>query len=334
MLIRIDPEPVHDAPHADFIRSDRRDVVFRLACNDAGVAADAGPRIDHHRPSIRVAGERRRRSVEARLGRGRRNGFSRPKKRGELLRLPGEREQAGGRRWELSVGPRAAQLRAAGDPGRSAVPQNGSVEADVIADRAGALSAVAQRQPQHAGRETGRKTHRPGDNPAVCDDRRFVAFRDLRAGGILGRHLDRVAPHGLREGLGTFLKPGVVRKPSVIDGRIGAIHDCIPVLSPWRRPVGKSRCGGFRDGLLGGALDDPLDQRLAPAILEALAAPAPSPKLAQAVVITPIGFAIHQREQSVRAAGGMERADQRLDEADRSVGSRDVRPGFERVWRG
>ena len=78
MIVGIDPEPMHDATHADFIRPDRRDVVFRLAGDDAGVAADAGARIDHHRPCIRVAGERRRRRVEARLRRGRRNGFSRP----------------------------------------------------------------------------------------------------------------------------------------------------------------------------------------------------------------------------------------------------------------
>ena len=98
---------------------------------------------------------------------------------------PGKREQARGGRRELSGAPGGVQRRAARDPRRRAAPQNGSVEADAIADRARALAPVAERQPQHAGREAVRKTHRPGDKPPVHDDRRLVAFRDLRAGGIL-----------------------------------------------------------------------------------------------------------------------------------------------------
>ena len=105
------------------------------------------------------------------------------------------------------------------------------------------------------------------------------AFRNLRVGGILRRHLDRVAPYCLREGLRTFLKPCVVREPPVEDRWIRTIDDCITLLSRRRRPVGKLR-GGSRDGPRAAALDDAVDQRLAPAILEALAAPLPSPKVA------------------------------------------------------
>ena len=130
----------------------------------------------------------------------------------------------------------------------------------------------------------------------------------------------------------TFLKPGVVRKASVINRRIGTKDDCIAFLVRRRRPIGKFR-HRFRDRLLAAALDHTVDQRLAPAVLEALSAPPSSPKVAQAIVIAAVGLAAHQRQQPAIATGGIEGADQRLDETDRSIGSGDVGPQFERVRR-
>jgi hypothetical protein len=81
-------------------------------------------------------------------------------------------------------------------------------------------------------------------------------------------------------------------------------------------------------------LDDAVNERLAPPILKTLAAPTPSPKVAQAFVIAPVGLTAHQRYQSVRAARGIKRADQWLGEADRAVWRGEVGPGFERMRRG
>ena len=56
MVVDVDPQPVHVPAAGDFLGSDHRDVVLRLAGDDAGVAADANGGIDHHRPGVAAIG--------------------------------------------------------------------------------------------------------------------------------------------------------------------------------------------------------------------------------------------------------------------------------------
>ena len=63
-VVAIDPDPVHDAAMGDLQFADNRDVVFRLAGDDAGAASGAGVEIDCHAPLLgrgewRVRVERR-----------------------------------------------------------------------------------------------------------------------------------------------------------------------------------------------------------------------------------------------------------------------------------
>src|SRR4051812_40420764 len=48
--IAIDTQPLHLAAPPDLILADDRDIVFRIAGSDTGIAADAGIEIDHHAP--------------------------------------------------------------------------------------------------------------------------------------------------------------------------------------------------------------------------------------------------------------------------------------------
>ena len=55
-IIAVDAQPMHDPLIEHLILADDRHVVFRLAGDDAGLAADAGVQIDRHRPGVaRVA---------------------------------------------------------------------------------------------------------------------------------------------------------------------------------------------------------------------------------------------------------------------------------------
>ncbi len=51
-IVGVDAQPMHVAPARDLVGADNRHVVLGLAGDDAGVAADAGRDIDHHRPLV------------------------------------------------------------------------------------------------------------------------------------------------------------------------------------------------------------------------------------------------------------------------------------------
>ena len=53
-IVAVDADPVHLAPAAHLVLADDRDVVLRLAGDDAGVAADAGVEVDRHAPGVAV----------------------------------------------------------------------------------------------------------------------------------------------------------------------------------------------------------------------------------------------------------------------------------------
>ena len=53
-VVNVDAQPMHIAAAFDFLGADDRHIIFRLASDDAGVAADAGGGVDHHRPGVGV----------------------------------------------------------------------------------------------------------------------------------------------------------------------------------------------------------------------------------------------------------------------------------------
>ena len=68
-IVRIHTQPVHLAAAQHLVLADHRDVVLRLASDDARVAADAGVDVDGHAPLVavvlvvRVQGQRLRRRL-------------------------------------------------------------------------------------------------------------------------------------------------------------------------------------------------------------------------------------------------------------------------------
>ena len=65
VVVAIDAQPVHLALADHLLLADHRDVVLRLAGDDAGVAADAGVQVDAHGPCARA---RRVPAIQVRLG--------------------------------------------------------------------------------------------------------------------------------------------------------------------------------------------------------------------------------------------------------------------------
>ena len=51
-IIAVDAKPMHLPAAGHFGFADYRNIVFRLAGNDAGVAADAGIHVDGHAPGV------------------------------------------------------------------------------------------------------------------------------------------------------------------------------------------------------------------------------------------------------------------------------------------
>ena len=51
-IIAVDAQPMHLPAAGHFGLADDRNIVFRLACDDAGVAADAGVDVDGHAPGV------------------------------------------------------------------------------------------------------------------------------------------------------------------------------------------------------------------------------------------------------------------------------------------
>ena len=54
VVVAVDAQPMHLASARDLILARHRDVVLRLAGDDAGIAADAEVEIDHHAPGVAV----------------------------------------------------------------------------------------------------------------------------------------------------------------------------------------------------------------------------------------------------------------------------------------
>ena len=124
--IIVDPQPMHIAPGRDLVGADDRHIVFRLAGDDACVAADARAVVDHHRPRIGVVvvGRIKCRRIGSRL----RQSGHRPRQLGqrqprlqilgfafELEEMLGQQDvlvAAGAARPDIVDGPRRLRSRA------------------------------------------------------------------------------------------------------------------------------------------------------------------------------------------------------------------------------
>ena len=53
-VVGIDAQPLHVAAGLHLVPADDGDVVFRIAADDAGIAADAGVHVDRHAPGVLV----------------------------------------------------------------------------------------------------------------------------------------------------------------------------------------------------------------------------------------------------------------------------------------
>ena len=65
-VITVDAQPVHDPVVQHLFLADRRYVVFRLAGDHAGLAADAGIEVDRHAPGVQRIVEFRDRAISSR----------------------------------------------------------------------------------------------------------------------------------------------------------------------------------------------------------------------------------------------------------------------------
>ncbi len=175
--------------------------------------------------------------------------------------------------------------------------------------------------------------YRAGDFLAVQLQFDNVFTFDLQALRHLGADEHGIVPGELGHRLGQFLQPAVVGELSVVDGGIAAdveldgVGGCGDRI--WRWEICGLRGYGFRS--VGRAFDPAIVQRLAPELLEVCAGVLFLPIGAQQIVTGRIRLAGEQRHEFQRALAAVEGRNQRLNDADRSIVSAGVAPGFEFV---
>ena len=146
---------MHVAADGDLVRPDDRHVVLGLAGDDAGVAADAGRVVDHHRPFVSVVVVRRikRRRIGARFAQAQ-IGLAQIGERKPRLQVFGFAFQFEEmlREQEILVAPGTFDRDIRDRPGRMRRAQAIHVKTDAGAHRAGSAAAVTQRRRDGAGR--------------------------------------------------------------------------------------------------------------------------------------------------------------------------------------
>ena len=108
-------------------------------------------------------------------------------------------------------------------------------------------SAITERKLKDSRCEAVGKAHGPEERALADADFDLVAFLDPEALRVRERHLDGVAPHGLGEGLRTFLQPGVVGEAAVPDAVVGddvELQAGVAARGPRREIVCRSPPGG------------------------------------------------------------------------------------------
>ena len=227
--VPIDAQPVHLASLANVVGADHRHVVLRLACNGARSAANAGRKIDRHRPLLarRAIGQRRGRLVQRedarRLGRGRTRDF-------------GERHRSRGRAWlERAMYLRHRERHATAGPSytaahvRTSRPERIDIHANVFRQRLGAIAAVAEVQRQRVVGVARDDERRNGHGPCRCllPHPRFehIAVLDAETRCGSAAQVRGVSPRQRRDRIGQFLEPGIVREGAVVHARVAGKDD-------------------------------------------------------------------------------------------------------------
>ena len=193
--IIVDAQPMHVAADRDLVRPDDRHIIFRLAGDDAGVAADAGRRIDHHRPFVGVVVVRRveRRRIGAGLVQAelafRQVGESETRLQVRCFAFQLE-EMLRAQQILLAAG--AAERDVVDCPGCIGTAQPIDVEADVAADAAGLHAAIAECRRNGARRLSGPHQDRRLDDELVVGNPHHIAVDDAQdRGHRLRRHAAR-----------------------------------------------------------------------------------------------------------------------------------------------
>ncbi len=227
--VAVDPDPVQGVPARDLDLADGRDVVLRLASDDARVAAGARVQVDRHAPGVHV---RLIRTVESVLGPGRLHHllrelrvlfvlFERPR--------PHERPPLHVlvmlRRHELVRPAGLRDLQSRLPPERVRRAERVGVEAGLRAELARPRAAVPQGERRRVVRMARKDPRRGLDRAPAAGEPQDVFAGNPEARRGRGRKEHGVVPRQLRDRLGQLLQPRVVREPPVVDRRIGAEAD-------------------------------------------------------------------------------------------------------------
>ena len=233
LVVSIHAQPVHMAALVDLILADHRNVVFRLARNDAVVAADTRVQINRHAPRVglsfvvvrwiavkrlvvcrlifvesfagfllvflKVLGANDRTMLVAYIHR--------------LIALGGG-ENIRSRSFR--------DLNSGCDPRSRTVTKLIGIESNIVAHASYALAAVAEKNRDGVIGMTGLPPHGKLNPLPVRLHADHVLVFHLQAFSHLGRHQQRIVPSHLRHWLGKFLQPGVVGELAVVDAGIAA----------------------------------------------------------------------------------------------------------------
>ncbi|PYX22190.1 MAG: hypothetical protein DMG82_15295 [Acidobacteria bacterium] len=331
---------MHVAPLHNLFLADDGDVVLRLACDHAIVAAHTGVQIDGHAPGIFLLGV-----VDVRVERqlARRLLFLRELRLLAIFleaRFPNQRPMCAVGRVHglIALGgsefvgrARFREFASGRDPQRRRRAQRVDIEAGARSGATGARASVAKVDGDGIVGMSGLHPDRPGNFAPREFDRDHVLRLELFALGHLGADQDGIVPGQFRHRLGKFLQPAVVGELAVVNGRVSAEIDLKRLLiggGGFRWNVGLGG-NGFRS--IGRSLDPPIVQRLAPEGFEVAAGMLLLPVGADQVVSGRVGDSGECRDEFMSALAGVEWRDQGLNDAGGSVVRAGIAPGFKRV---
>ena len=216
--VAIDAQPVHLAPRFDLFFADDRDVIFRLAGDDAGVTADTGVQVDAHAPGIIPFGRIRIERGLFHLGITKRWVLLIIVQRPRVDQIAPLHREMVLRRRQLMAPARALGLQTAAEPG-SPSQQRIGVEARAAADLSGLGTPVAERD-----RDAVVSLPRQDQTALARAARRFQRHEVtiVEAEPLCRRRANQrgIVPGQFGERLGQFLQPTVVVEFAVPESRV------------------------------------------------------------------------------------------------------------------
>src|SRR5581483_11500133 len=276
VVVLVDAQPLHLAAHDHLVFADDGHIVFRLAGDHAGIAADAAVEINGHSPGVpRVAVF----EIETFVAGWRFGAFVREVRvllvfvqRGGAHQVAALNVLISLARSQHVVLAGRAHLHAGRDIGLVGESELIRIDALGGAGFAGARAAAAQEQREAIVGMPGLDPH--GNRklaPAVFDFDdicilRAIQAQPLRSGGA---DVGRIVPGELAARLGGFLQPAVVGEAPVVD--IGVLpEDDLDALDPGgrRRQAEVAHADAHGPGRKSRALDEAIVHRLPPPSLE------------------------------------------------------------------